>query len=95
MRNFTSIKPTTFEFSLNYQKQNVGIFGNHFVSFVVFIKVTHQFGGKCYLVLINYCLSKELICQEQYKEIKLKLKVPVLPTLCNNGKTTLNGNQRD
>ena len=42
--------------------------------FVKYIIVTHKFGGKIQLnVLINYYELKELICQDKYKKIQLKL----------------------
>ena len=41
------------EFFLNYQQHKIGISAKYFfpfISFVIFIVITHRFGGKCYLI---------------------------------------------
>ena len=54
----------------------VGISAKYFFPFisfyfVKFITVTRKFGTKTY---DNYYVLKELICQDKYKKMKLKLK---------------------
>ena len=66
------------EFSLNCQQYKVGISANFFfpfISLIEFIVDTHEFWCK---MLFNFVINnnelKELMCQDKYKKIKLKLK---------------------